>query len=80
MSLHLRKESEVILNRQNQVFEFIKEHIKKEGYPPTVREIASAVGLLSSSTVHGHLDQLEKRGLIERKKTLPRAIKVIENG
>jgi len=60
------------------ILEFIDSHIKENGYAPTVREIASAVGLQSSSTVHGHLDRLEKMGLISRKKDSPRTIQIIK--
>ncbi len=52
------------MNRQDQIIEFVKLHISQKGYPPTVREIAAAVGLKSSSTASGHLDKLKKKGLI----------------
>ncbi|WP_096435312.1 transcriptional repressor LexA [Alteribacter populi] len=64
--------------RQQDILEYIKEEVKKKGYPPSVREIGEAVGLASSSTVHGHLSRLEKKGLIRRDPTKPRAIEVIE--
>ncbi|WP_215145273.1 transcriptional repressor LexA [Exiguobacterium qingdaonense] len=63
--------------RQQQILDFIKEEVRAKGYPPSVREIGEAVGLASSSTVHGHLDRLEKRGLIRRDKTKPRAIEIL---
>lgn len=63
--------------RQQQILDFIKDEVKAKGYPPSVREIGEAVGLASSSTVHGHLDRLEKRGLIRRDKTKPRAIEIL---
>ncbi len=64
--------------RQAAILNFIKKELQKKGYPPSVREIGKAVGLSSSSTVHGHLAQLEKRGYIRRDPTKPRAIEVIE--
>lgn len=66
--------------RQNDIFKFIKSEVGKKGYPPSVREIGEAVQLASSSTVHGHLARLEKKGLIRRDPTKPRAIEVIEDG
>lgn len=63
--------------RQQQILDFIKTEVRTKGYPPSVREIGEAVGLASSSTVHGHLDRLEKRGLIRRDKTKPRALEVL---
>ncbi|HEX7065582.1 MAG TPA: transcriptional repressor LexA [Bacillales bacterium] len=64
--------------RQNDIMKFIKSEVTKKGYPPSVREIGKAVGLASSSTVHGHLDRLEKKGLIRRDPTKPRAIEVLD--
>jgi repressor LexA len=66
-----------ISKRQNSILDFIKQEVKEKGYPPSVREIAEAVGLLSSSTVHGHLDRLEKKGFIRRDPTKPRAIEIL---
>ncbi|MDN4523288.1 transcriptional repressor LexA [Fictibacillus fluitans] len=63
--------------RQVDILEFIKEEVNAKGYPPSVREIGEAVGLASSSTVHGHLSRLEKKGLIRRDPTKPRAIEVL---
>ncbi len=63
---------------QDRIYEFIKQTIELKGYPPSVREICDAVHLSSTSTVHGHLARLEKRGLIRRDPTKPRAIEVIE--
>lgn len=57
--------------------DFIKNEVRDKGYPPSVREIGEAVGLASSSTVHGHLDRLEKKGLIRRDATKPRAIEIL---
>ncbi|MBC2581374.1 transcriptional repressor LexA [Clostridium sp. DJ247] len=66
-------------NKQLEIFEFIKSQIREKGYPPSVREICAAVDLKSTSTVHGHLERLEKKGLIRRDPTKPRTIEVIEN-
>ncbi|MDM5320091.1 transcriptional repressor LexA [Bacillus altitudinis] len=64
--------------RQLDILTFIKEEVKSKGYPPSVREIGVAVGLASSSTVHGHLARLETKGLIRRDPTKPRAIEVLD--
>ncbi len=61
-------------NKQIEIYEFLKEQISTKGYPPSVREICEAVNLKSTSTVHGHLSRLEKKGLIRRDPTKPRAI------
>lgn len=61
-----------------QILEFIKSEVRTKGYPPSVREIGEAVGLASSSTVHGHLSRLEKKGLIRRDPTKPRAIEITD--
>jgi repressor LexA len=67
-----------LTNRQIAILEFIKKEIRLKGYPPAVREIGEAVGLSSSSTVHGHLAQLEAKGYIRRDPTKPRAIEVTD--
>ncbi|MBD1379316.1 transcriptional repressor LexA [Metabacillus arenae] len=64
--------------RQQDILSYIKEEVRKKGYPPSVREIGEAVGLASSSTVHGHLARLESKGLIRRDPTKPRAIEILE--
>lgn len=66
-----------ISSRQQAILEFIKQEVRDKGYPPSVREIGEAVGLASSSTVHGHLERLEKKGMIRRDPTKPRAIEVL---
>lgn len=63
--------------RQEAILNFIKEEVQSKGYPPSVREIGLAVGLASSSTVHGHLERLESKGYIRRDKTKPRAIEIL---
>ncbi|GGA62317.1 transcriptional repressor LexA [Ornithinibacillus halotolerans] len=64
--------------RQQAILNYIKEQVKIKGYPPSVREIAEAVGLASSSTVHGHLSRLESKGFIRRDPTKPRAIEILD--
>ncbi|MEJ8546031.1 transcriptional repressor LexA [Brevibacillus borstelensis] len=64
-------------NRQQAIIDFIRKEVRDKGYPPSVREIGEAVGLASSSTVHGHLARLEKKGLIRRDPTKPRAIELL---
>lgn len=65
--------------KQQEIYTYIKRIISIKGYPPSVREICEAVGLRSTSTVHGHLERLEKKGLIKRDPTKPRAIEIINN-
>lgn len=67
-------------SRQIEVLRYIHEEVEKRGYPPTVREIGLAVNLSSTSTVHGHLSRLEKKGLIQRDPTKPRAIELTAQG
>lgn len=64
-------------DNQQRILDFIKSEIQVKGYPPSVREIAQAVGLKSTSTVHGHLQRLEKRGLLHRDAMKPRAMEVM---
>lgn len=66
-----------LTKRQKEIFDFIKRYAAKTGYPPTVREIGKAVGLHSSSTVHAHLANLEKIGLLRRDPSKPRAIELL---
>ena len=66
-----------LTKRQQEIFDFIKKYSAKYGYPPTVRDIGKAIGLTSSSTVHAHLANLEKLGLLRRDPTKPRAIEVL---
>lgn len=65
-----------ITKRQQQIYDYIRSYQEEKGYPPSVREMAAAVGLSSPSTVHAHLNALEERGLIKRDRTKPRAIEV----
>lgn len=64
---------------QQRILDFIRREIEEKGYPPSVREICAAVGLKSTSTVHAHLNTLEKKGLIRRDSTKPRALEVLDN-
>jgi repressor LexA len=66
-----------LTKRQKEIFDFIGRYAGKYGYPPTVREIGKAVGLHSSSTVHAHLANLEKSGLLRRDPSKPRAIELL---
>ncbi len=67
-----------LTKRQQEIFDFIKRYSAKYGYPPTVRDIGKAVGLASSSTVHAHLANLEKIGLLRRDPTKPRALELLD--
>lgn len=64
--------------RQQQILDFIRSEVEAKGYPPSVREIGDAVGLHSSSTVHGHLQRLEEYGYIRRDAAKPRAIELLD--
>lgn len=65
-------------DKQTEIYEFLKTYTETKGYPPSVREICEAVSLKSTSTVHGHLKRLEKKGLIKRDPTKPRALEILE--
>lgn len=68
-----------ITNKQKEILEYIKEIILTRGYPPAVREICEAVNLKSTSSVHSHLETLEKNGYIRRDPTKPRAIEICDD-
>ena len=68
-----------LTKRQQEIFDFVKRYVGEHGYPPTVRDIGKAIGLTSSSTVHAHLSNLEKLGLLRRDPTKPRAIEVLKD-
>ena len=68
-----------ISEKQNEILEFMKHEILNKGYPPTVRDICEAVKLKSTSSVHSHLETLEKNGYIRRDPTKPRAIEIIDD-
>ena len=68
-----------ISDKQREILEYIKSEILKKGYPPTVRDICEAVHLKSTSSVHSHLETLEKNGYIRRDPTKPRAIEIIDD-
>ena len=67
----------MLTTRQQEIWQFLAEYVDEHGYPPTVREIGEAVGLASPSTVHAHLANLERAGLIRRDPTKPRAIELV---
>jgi repressor LexA len=71
-----REGSEMLTKRQQEIWEFLVRYTEERGYPPTVREIGEHVGLASPSTVHAHLANLERAGLIKRDPTKPRAIEL----
>lgn len=68
-----------LTDKQKQVLEYIRECILKKGYPPAVREICDAVNLRSTSSVHSHLETLERKGYIRRDPTKPRAIEIVDD-
>ena len=68
-----------ISSKQREILEYIKEEILNRGYPPAVREICEAVHLKSTSSVHSHLETLEKNGYIRRDPTKPRAIEIVDD-
>lgn len=65
--------------KQQMILDFVNSQVEEKGYPPSVREICSAVGFKSTSTVHGYLEKLEKSGLIRKDPTKPRALKVVDS-
>jgi repressor LexA len=67
-----------LTKRQQEIFDFIRRYTAETGYPPTVRDIGKAVGLASSSTVHAHLANLERIGMLRRDPTKPRAIELLD--
>jgi repressor LexA len=67
----------MLTGRQSEIFEYVSQYVRDHGYPPTVREIGEAVGLASPSTVHAHLANLERAGLLKRDPTKPRALELI---
>ena len=68
-----------ITKKQQEILDYIKDEILKKGYPPTVREICETVNLKSTSSVHSHLETLEKNGFIRRDPTKPRAIEICDD-
>jgi repressor LexA len=67
----------VLTARQQEIWDFVVTYVDRQGYPPTVREIGDAVGLASPSTVHAHLANLERAGLLRRDPTKPRALELV---
>ena len=76
-SQYPKKRSHSRGDTQNRILEYIKKQVAEKGYPPSVREIGEAVGLKSTSTVHGHLKRLESKGLIKRDAMKPRAMELL---
>jgi repressor LexA len=70
----------MLSKRQREIFDFVVKYADKHGYPPTVREIGEAVGLASPSTVHAHLANLERAGMLRRDPTKPRALEIVGRG
>ena len=70
----------MLTGRQQEIWDFLVDYVDAHGYPPTVREIGEAVGLASPSTVHAHLANLERAGLLRRDPTKPRAIELLGRG
>src|SRR5439155_6340457 len=73
----LTLEAEMLTGRQQEIWDFLVDYVDRHGYPPTVREIGEAVGLASPSTVHAHLANLERAGLLKRDPTKPRAVELV---
>jgi repressor LexA len=67
----------MLTGRQQEIWDFLVDYVDRHGYPPTVREIGGAVGLASPSTVHAHLANLERAGLLKRDPTKPRALELV---
>src|SRR5213593_3228779 len=67
----------MLTGRQQEIWDFLVDYVDQHGYPPTVREIGDAVGLASPSTVHAHLANLERAGLLKRDPTKPRALELV---
>jgi len=67
----------MLTGRQREIYDYLSEYVRERGYPPTVREIGQAVGLASPSTVHAHLANLERAGLLKRDPTKPRALELV---
>jgi repressor LexA len=74
---HPTLEAEMLTGRQQEIWDFLVDYVDEHGYPPTVREIGEAVGLASPSTVHAHLANLERAGLLKRDPTKPRAVELV---
>jgi len=70
---------EHLSDKQKRILDFLKKELVDKGYPPSVREIRKAVGLKATSTVHGYLERLEKKGLIRRDPSKPRAIEILDD-
>ena len=74
-----KKVTKTLSAKQQMIFDYLKEEVRQKGFPPTVREICDAVGLSSTSTVHAHLETLERKGYIRRSPTKNRATEILHN-
>jgi repressor LexA len=72
----MRRDTVELTGRQQEIWEFLVDYVDRHGYPPTVREVGEAVGLASPSTVHAHLANLERAGVLKRDPTKPRALEL----
>lgn len=68
-----------LTDRQKQILAFIRGYVTERGYPPSIRDIGVEVGLSSSSTVHSHLQRLERKGYLSRAKSKPRSLQLAES-
>ncbi len=69
-----------LTDRQQEILTFVRRYAESHGYPPSVREIGQAMGLTSSSTVHSHLEALERKGFLRRDPSKPRALEILRDG
>ena len=76
----IKKDKDGLNKREREILKFIEKQISNKGYPPSVREIGKAVGLRSTATVHGYLNQLEKKGFIKKESQKGRTLKLLKGG
>lgn len=72
--------ADILTNKQQAVYDFVRKEIKRNGYAPTVREIGDGIGISSTSTVHAHLESLQRKGYIKRFPSKNRMIEILEDG
>lgn len=73
------EQREKLTKQQQRTYDFIREKVAEQGYPPSVREIGEAIGLSSPASVHAHIESLERKGYIKKDPTKPRTIEVIDD-
>ena len=73
------EQREKLTEQQQRAYDFIREKVAEQGYPPSVREIGKAIGLSSPSSVHAHIENLERKGYIKKDPTKPRTIEIIDD-